>query len=78
MEYETDTFTVLRAALLELCEDAIYLETESELGPEKPCPDYIAHLRESSRAINDAKTLADLAAIPWIAGKAALALDAIG
>jgi hypothetical protein len=78
MEYATDTFTVLRAAFLELCEDAIYLETESELGPENPCPDYVTHLRESSRAINDAKTLADLVSVPWISGKAALALDAIG
>lgn len=74
MEYETDTFTVLQAALSQLCEDAIYLETESELGPEKPCPEYTAHLRESSRAIWDAKTLADLAAIPWVSGKAALYL----
>ena len=74
MEYETDPFKVLQAALSQLCEDAIYLETESELGPEKPCPDYIAHLRESSRAIGNAKTLSDLAPIPWISGKAALCL----
>ena len=73
MDYETDPFKVLRAAMSQLCADAIYLETEGDL-PHKPCPDYVAHLQAASRQIDAAETFADLASVEWIAGKAALAL----
>jgi hypothetical protein len=73
--YDADPFRVLRAALVQLCEEAIYLERESEYGPERGCPDYLAMLGETLRALMTAQTFADLAGIEWLAGKAALAMD---
>lgn len=74
MEYETSPLTVLQAAMLQLCQDAIYMETEHESGPANPCPDYVRHLQESLEAIQAANSLEDLAIVPWLQGKAALAL----
>ena len=73
--YNTDPFRVLRAALSELCENAIYAETEGDGAPLTPCPDYVAMLRETSRAICAAQSIADLARIEWVAGKAALGAE---
>lgn len=73
--YETDPFRVLRAALSELAESALYLETESDCAPANPCPDYVAHLRDAVRTIGAAQSFDDLAAVEWIAGRAAIALD---
>lgn len=75
-QYETDPFRVLRGALSELCENALYVECET--GDHIPCPDYVAELISASRAICDARTIADLANVPWISRKAVLGIDAIG
>ena len=69
-QYETDPFSVVRGALLNLAESAYYMETEHESGPVNPCPDYCAYLIETIHAILAAESLADLAAIHWIAAKA--------
>jgi hypothetical protein len=74
MEYETSPFTVLQAAMLQLCADALYMETEHESGPVNPCPDYVAYLQDSVEAIQSAASLEDLASVTWVQGKAALAL----
>ena len=74
--YESNPFLVIRAALSNLAELALYMETESEYGPENSCPDYVAHLRDTIRAICVAQTFEDLARIEWISGRAALGLDA--
>jgi hypothetical protein len=74
--YETNAFIVLRAALSDMAESALYLETESDCAPVNPCPDYIAHLRASIRAIGKAESFADLARVEWIAARAANAIDA--
>ena len=71
--YESDTLRVLRAAFSELCEKAIY--AESELGEHNPCQGYLAHLRDASRAIGAAQTIEELARIEWIAGQAALGAE---
>ena len=75
MTYETNPFRVLRAALSELCEAAIYAETE--LGEHRPCPDYLAHLRDASRQIIAAQSIEDLSRIEWIAGQAALGAESM-
>jgi hypothetical protein len=75
--YESDPFRILRAALSQLCEDAIYNETESDTAPSRPCPDYLAMLRDTSRAIIAARSVSDLARIDWIAGKAALGAESM-
>ena len=72
-----DTFKLIQASFSQLCEDAIYLETESEYGPENPDPHYVEHLRNTSRLIGAAQSIEDLAKIDWIAGKAFLALDSL-
>ena len=64
-------FETIRLAMLQLCEDAIYSETESA----KPCPDYLAELRAASLAIGDCTSFEGLAAVGWIDRKAALAAD---
>ena len=74
MEYPTDPFTVLRAALLQLAEDALYMETEHENGPARPCPDYTAELHATIAALLAAESLPELAAVQWVSGKAALNL----
>lgn len=67
-----ETLETLRAALSQLCEDAIYQEAE-ESG--NPCPYYLTELLAASRAIGAAQSLEDLAGVPWIERKAALAAD---
>jgi hypothetical protein len=69
--YESDTFRVLRAAISNLCETAIYAESESE----NPCPDYLAELRGASRAIGAARSIDDLVAVGWVAREAALGAE---
>jgi hypothetical protein len=75
-DYATDPFIIIRATLSELAKSALYLETESDCAPAKPCPDYCAHLRATIRAIEEARTFAELGRVEWIAGQAALAIDA--
>jgi hypothetical protein len=75
-EYASDPLIIIRAALSGLAESALYLETESDCSPAKPCPDYCAHLRATIRAIGEARTFAELGRVEWIAGQAALAIDA--
>ena len=72
---KSDSFDIIRAAFSELCEKAIY--TEQETGDHQPCQDYLDHLRNASRQIGSAKCFDDLANVDWIAGQAALAIDAI-
>jgi hypothetical protein len=74
--YESDPFRILRAALSDMAESALYMETEHEHGPANPCPDYIAHLREAIHAIGDAQSFEDLARVPWVESRAIIALDA--
>ena len=71
--YESDPFRVLRAALSNLCETAIYAETDGNHF--EPCPDYLAELRAASRAINAARSIEDLAAIGWVARQAAIGAE---
>lgn len=73
MTYESNPFRVIRAALSELCEKAIYAETD--LGEHKPDPEYLEHLRKASRAIGAAQSIENLASIDWIAGQAALGAE---
>jgi hypothetical protein len=75
-EYETDPLRVIRAALSQLAENALYLETESDCAPENPCPDYCAMLADTIRAIGAAQSFDELARLDWITGMAALGLDA--
>jgi hypothetical protein len=72
IEYEKNAFKVLQGAFLQLCERAIYLETESDCAPCNPCPDYLAMLCDASESIIDANSIKDLSAINWIAGIAAM------
>lgn len=74
-DYETDPFRVLRAALSELCENAIYAETDG--NPHRACPDYLAELRATSRAISAAESVVELAAVPWVTRKAALGAESM-
>jgi len=69
-QYETDPFSVIRGALLNVAETAYYMETEHESGPRNPCPDYCAYLLETIDLIMSAESFADLAAIHWISAKA--------
>jgi hypothetical protein len=71
--YETDPFKVIRAAFVELAESALYAETD--MGEYNPCPDYCDMLRATIDQIMTAKSFADLSAVEWIAGKAALNAD---
>ena len=74
--YESDPFLVIRAALSDLAESALYMETESDCAPINPCLEYCTMLRDTIRAIGAAQSFADLARIAWVAGRAALAIDA--
>jgi hypothetical protein len=69
-QYETYPFSVIRGALLNMAEQAYYMETEHESGPANPCPDYCRYLLETIDLIMSAESFADLAAIHWIAAKA--------
>jgi len=68
-------FHVMRAALLRCAENALYAETD--LGEHKPCPDYVQHMRETILAIMAAQSIDQLAAVPWVAGQAALGAELI-
>ena len=73
--YESNPFRVIRAALSDLAESALYMETESDFAPINPCLEYCAMLRDTIRAIGAAQSFADLAHIDWVASRAALAMD---
>ena len=72
--YESDATAVIKAAFMATIEQALYMEIEHESGPASPCPDYIAHLRESLCALDACKTLEDVAAVAWVQGRAATSL----
>jgi len=70
-QYETDTFNVIRGALINAAETALYMEREHEAGPANPCPDYCAYLVSTIREIGAAESFESLAAVHWVASRAA-------
>jgi hypothetical protein len=64
-------FEAIRAALYKIASDLWDTESYSP----RPCPDYLAYMGQTVAAIRAAESVADLVAVDWVSGQAALGAE---